>query len=433
MKALIGGISVVICLAVAGFFGWEWYRQREATKTAPTVPTTVIKRGDVRFEVNARGELQGGNSEMLTAPMSGGRELVLTYLRLSGEMVEPGDTVAQFDTTELEFALREAEADLLEAEQQLIQAKAEADAKEEETQYALVQAEYQLKLAEIEVKKNPLIEAIRAKQNTLALEAARDHLAKLQADVKNRGETSRAGIAIQEAGVLKAKMKAEMSRKFLDGATLKSKSKGYVAVQTNTNTNIMFTGMQLPLLQTGDTIRAGMAVAQIPDMASWEATARIGELDRGHLAEGQTAEIEVVALPGKKYAGKIKSIGGTTGPPWQRVFECKLAVDKPSAELRPGMTVNIVITTGVLKNVLWAPSQALFENDGKTFVYHETPTGFQPRDVKLVRRSESQVVLEGLKERDRVALASPAAQDTRKKGPAGAGKGSGVMQAIPKT
>jgi HlyD family secretion protein len=430
VKALVAGISVVVCLAVAGWGGWEWYRQRETAKVAPAVPATVIKRGDVRFLVTARGELHGGNSEMLVAPMSGGRELVLTSLRLSGELVEPGDTVAQFDTTELEFELREAEADLLEAEQQLNQAKAEADAKEEETQYALVQAEYQLKLAEIEVKKNPLIEAIRAKQNTLALEAARDHLAKLQQDVKNRGETSRAGIAIQEAGVMKAKMKAEMSRKFLDGATLKAKSKGYVSVQTNMNTNIMFSGMQLPLLQTGDTVRAGMAVAQIPDMASWEATARIGELDRGHLAEGQPAEIEVVALPGKKFAGRIKSIGGTTGPPWQRVFECKLAVDQPSPELRPGMTVNIVITTGEMKNVLWAPSQALFESDGRTFVYLDTPTGYQPRDVKLVRRSESQVVLEGLKEGARVALASPAAQDTKKGAP---GKGSGVMKAIPKT
>ena len=46
-------------------------------------------------------------------------------------------------------------------------------------------------------------------------------------------------------------------------------------------------GSYLPALQIGDTVRAGMAVAQIPDLKNWEATARIGELDRGHLAVGQ--------------------------------------------------------------------------------------------------------------------------------------------------
>jgi HlyD family secretion protein len=66
-----------------------------------------------------------------------------------------------------------------------------------------------------------------------------------------------------------------------------------------------------------------------------------------------------------------------------------------------------VITTGTLPNSLWVPSQALFESDSRTFVYLATPSGFTPRDVKLVRRSESQVVLTGLREGQVVALANP--------------------------
>ena len=52
--------------------------------------------------------------------------MAITFLREPGELVKPGDVVAQFDTTQQEFNLREAEADLAEAEQQVI--KAEADA-----------------------------------------------------------------------------------------------------------------------------------------------------------------------------------------------------------------------------------------------------------------------------------------------------------------
>jgi hypothetical protein len=154
-------------------------------------------------------------------------------------------------------------------------------------------------------------------------------------------------------------------------------------------------------------VRAGVAIAQIPDLKNWEATARIGELDRGHLAEGQKAEMAVIALPGRKFKARIKSIGGTTGPPWDRHFDCRIAIDDPSPDLRPGMSARIVITTDVLRDVLWAPSQAVFESDGRKYVYARSDSGFSPRDVKLVRRSESQAVLSGVSQGQVVALANP--------------------------
>ena len=83
----------------------------------------------------ARGELQGGNSEMLTAPMTGGDDMAITLLRDPGEVVKEGDVVVQFDTTEQEYNLREAEADLAEAEQQVIQAEANSEAMTEESPY----------------------------------------------------------------------------------------------------------------------------------------------------------------------------------------------------------------------------------------------------------------------------------------------------------
>ena len=142
-------------------------------------------------------------------------------------------------------------------------------------------------------------------------------------------------------------MKADSARKNIENMTLRAKTGGYVNIQQNTNGNFMYWGMQLPTLQVGDTVRAGMAVAQIPDLKNWEAVARIGELDRGHLAPGQRTELSVIALAGRQYKGKLKEIGGTTGPPWDRHFDCKISIDDPSPELRPGMSARVVITTGV--------------------------------------------------------------------------------------
>lgn len=399
-------------VSFAAWAGLEVYRNAETADAGGDIdiPSTVVRRGDVTFSVSAKGELQGGNSAMLTAPMAGGVELVLTSLREPGELVKAGETVAEFDSTELTFNLREAEADLAEAEQQLRQARADSLAREEEARYSLLKAESDLRLAELEARRNDMLAAIAARQNELAVESARDRLRQLQEDLASRKATTQAGIAIQQAAVKKAQVKAEMARKMIDSMTLRAPADGYVSVQQNSNTGMLMFGMELPVFQVGNAVRPGMAVAQIPNLETMQVSARIGELDRGHLAVGQEARIEVVATPDQIFRGRITNIGNTAGPPWDRRFECKLGIDDPLPELRPGMSAKIEIVTAELTDVLWLPSQALFDRDGQKFVYLSRGGSFAPVDVELVRAGESKVVIEGMEEGAMVALADPTKQ-----------------------
>ncbi|MGA3202902.1 MAG: multidrug transporter, partial [Bryobacteraceae bacterium] len=71
IKKLIGPAIAAASIGLAAWGGVRLYRVTTAT-TEATVPTTAVKRGDVTFAVYARGEFQGGNSIMLTAPMVGG-------------------------------------------------------------------------------------------------------------------------------------------------------------------------------------------------------------------------------------------------------------------------------------------------------------------------------------------------------------------------
>jgi hypothetical protein len=67
-----------------------------------------------------------------------------------------------------------------------------------------------------------------------------------------------------------------------------------------------------------------------------------------------------------------------------------------------------------LRNVLWLPAQALFENDGRTFVYARSGGNFTAKDVVLQRRNETRVVVSGLEEGQEVALANPLEKETKK-------------------
>jgi HlyD family secretion protein len=414
---------IALSAAVSGGIWYAAHAYRSIGTPDPAeIPTARVLRGDVSLSVTARGELRGGNSEVLNAPMIGGAEMHIIYLKTPGDMVKAGDIVVGLDTTEQEYRLTEAQADLDEARERIVQAKAQKQANEEEDRYALLKAEADVKVAELDVRRNPLLPAITAHENDLDLANARDKLKQLQQNIANRKATNDASIEIQEAAAAKAEAQATTARRNIEAMTLRADRDGYVSIRQNTTGNMIFYGMTLPLYQSGDAVRPGMAIAEIPDLKTWEIAADASELDRGHLAPGDPVDITIIAVPNRPFHGRVKLLGGTTGPPWNRHFECKISLDDPVAALRPGMNAQVVITTDRLRGVLSLPAQALFESGGRTFVYARASSGFTPVDVQLVRRNETRVVITGINEGQEVALANPTELANKKAGPSGAMK-----------
>src|SRR5205085_5457481 len=85
---------------------------------------------------------------------------------------------------------------------------------------------------------------------------------------------------------------------------------GLVAVRQNRAGNFNF-GQQMPDIREGDTLQPGMPFADILDLSELEVWAKVGELDRANLREGQTAVLQLDAIPDKRFHGKIKAMSGT--------------------------------------------------------------------------------------------------------------------------
>ena len=171
---------------------------------------------------------------------------------------------------------------------------------------------------------------------------------------------------------------------------------------------MMYWGMQLPPFQFGDTARAGMAVAQIPDLKNWEVSADVGELDRGHLSVGQKVTVRVVALAGKTFPGQVKNLGGTTGPPWDRRFECRIALDQAGPELRPGMTSNMVITVETLEQrALGAFAGPVRKRRPHLRLSRGRPTASCPTTSPWCGAARARPSSPGFKEGDLVAMSNP--------------------------
>jgi len=84
--------------------------------------------------------------------------------------------------------------------------------------------------------------------------------------------------------------------------------------------------------------------------------------------------------------------------------------------LRPGLLADVEIIVEKIPNAIHVPAQAIFEKDGKTVVYVKNGSRFEPRLIKLAKRSESTMVIaSGLKPGELVALSNPEATKKDKK------------------
>jgi multidrug efflux pump subunit AcrA (membrane-fusion protein) len=85
--------------------------------------------------------------------------------------------------------------------------------------------------------------------------------------------------------------------------------------------------------------------------------------------------------------------------------------------LRPGLLADVEIQVEMIPNALHVPAQAIFEKNGKPTVFvQQKNKKFLPREVQLVKQSESMMVLaSGVQAGEIVALSDPTAAKTGKK------------------
>ncbi len=86
-----------------------------------------------------------------------------------------------------------------------------------------------------------------------------------------------------------------------------------------------------------------MAVAQIPDLKTWEISAQVGEQDRGRLTVGQRPRSRWWRFPEKVPRGceeHGRHDRAAVGP----ALRVHAALLDPGPELRPGMSARIVVT-----------------------------------------------------------------------------------------
>ncbi len=299
--------SLLVVLAGGVYAG---YRALQALpQRAREIATARVLRGDVVVRSYTRGELRAVRSVTLSAPNLFGTVQV-TRIAPLGAFAREKDLVVEFDESEVRSRLEEKQLELDQIGEQIKKSQADLAMRNNQDQVDLLGARYGVRRAELEVQRNELLSNIDAKKNLLNLEEAKRKLKQLESDIKSRQEQALAEIAVLQEKKNKGVLELQREKDRLLQVKLLAPMSGLVAIKQN-RTGFMFPGMQIPDIREGDHVQPGMPVADVLDLSEMEVVAKVGELDRANLKEGQEATLALDALPEKKLHGNIKSMSGT--------------------------------------------------------------------------------------------------------------------------
>lgn len=172
-------------------------------------------------------------------------------------------------------------------------------------------------------------------------------------------------------------------------------------------------------VKQGETITAGFqtpTLMTVTNLDRMQVEVPVDETDIGRVRVGQTAKVTVDAYQNDPLPGHVVRVASS--PTLQQnvvTYNVTIALDRPRAGLRPKMTATVAIDTGLVRNVVAVPLDAVKQSKDSDVVYFAPDPKAKPQDrSKFVRKDVKTGVSDdkfieirsGLKPGDRIVLSS---------------------------
>jgi len=164
-------------------------------------------------------------------------------------------------------------------------------------------------------------------------------------------------------------------------------------------------------VNVGDYLKDGSDIVNIEDIEAIYVDFRLPERFQNKIKRGQTAVLDIDALPGRKYNAQIQAIDPLIDANG-RSIGVRGCIDNRQLQLRPGMFARVNTVFGVRENARVVPEEAIVPQGGRQFVIkllegpNEQTRTTKRVEVKVGLRSPGKVeILEGLEAGDTVVAA----------------------------
>lgn len=327
----VAGAGVIL----AGVGGWGLFGRTSETETLYTVET--VKRQDLKESVTANGEIQALSRVNVGTTVTG--EIKVIHVK-DGQMVKAGDLLVTLDQERFKQDLNHSELALRMAHQD--QENAEATFRKQLSSFQRQQALFDQGLISVDQFQE--------------IKLARDN-----ADIN----LQRAKVAVQQA-----QSQVALAQDALGKTVLRAPMAGRI------------TGLKAEKGETaiaGQTNIAGAVLMVISDMSELIAESKISELEVAKLRLGQPSEIQVDAIPGMVFQGRVLNVATSadrgsnlaSSNSNQEAQNYKVRVQITGSRedldrLRPGMSARVAVLAHEVKQVVTVPLQAILEREDRS-------------------------------------------------------------------
>ncbi len=367
----------------------------------------AVKRAPFRIEVPAFGELETGSFTSISVPQVRTGGLKVFWIVKNGSMVKKGDTLVEFDASELIQQARETNSNLDATLRQLsvtvLRGSSDTSGITIDRQIAgmeLDNARTQAPRDREIFTRNQIIEG------ELNISLSNTKVQELGGKVESKSkinESSQKILVIEQKQQEKKKSMLEESLGSLkilaphDGLVLHVKDEWDKPQGT----------------QVGDMRWPGDTILTIPDISVMKAKVYVLESDAGILKVGQKGYVTVDSNPDQRFGATVERIETLAQPLDKespvKYFEVLLKMEVRGGEiLRPGKLVRTSITVAELDSALTVPRSTLVEDNRKFYVWAYHPTGPEKRPVEIGSGDTSRVVVRsGIQDGEQLLLNPP--------------------------
>ena len=254
-----------------------------------------------------------------------------------GKQIQPGDSVIQLDPTDVTKYIVEREtaleSQLASLEKMLVNqenrdSETESTIKSELATYEL--RKLTLEAAQFESERTKQIKQLEFEQATIALNLAKRKL-KLNAIINEND------LKIQQIRVDQIKKDIQNAYNILPQLTVRTTIPGIFQITRNWRSG--------QLLQVGDEVWRGNAMASVPDLTWMKVDTQINENDFLRIKVGDKVLVRLDALPEVSFEGWVSNIGlfchaKDPTKPRHKVFDVEVRIKVSDERLKPGMTVS---------------------------------------------------------------------------------------------
>ncbi|AZQ10248.1 efflux RND transporter periplasmic adaptor subunit [Shewanella khirikhana] len=176
---------------------------------------------------------------------------------------------------------------------------------------------------------------------------------------------------------------------------------------------VMQPGWSGALPMAGDMVWSGIPLGTLPDTSVMQAKLWVLESEAVGLAVGKKVTLTLDAYPDKPFSGTVAQVDALAKPKDRdspvNYFEFTVVLDSTDTHIMlPGRQVQARVAALSEESVLTVPNQAIFQREGRYWVYLKSDKGFIEQTIQPGSRSLNRtVVIDGLKEGDVVALTVP--------------------------